>query len=348
MILNVNTINKTNSTITNDKIGFTPSKYQQDILDAVMNGTCNILVDAKAGSGKTSTLKLIQNALAQRGEKCTILAFNKTIVAELEKKIPDSSMCFISTIASIGLKFVTKYIYAHKCQWYLRDNKIKNNLAFLKKSHVQSRTHQLCEEIYAKTIENAVNELYSSKLSKIELDNLHSSIILDLIKLCDSVRMHYDVEWNEYSNQLNITSEAIQRRLNFDNYDDLTEYIINNPTLNEKLNLVEMIRYVLQTRVNEFISLDGVENDGVVYVGIEYIDMVFFPVIFQQMLTMPKSIEPFTEFIMCDECQDMNMAQQKLLKRLSTKNTRYIFVRRFKTSYICICRSRYSISSAFN
>ena len=213
---------------------------------------------------------------------------------------------------------------------------------------MQSRTHQLCEEIYAKTIENAVNELYSSKLSKIELDNLHSSIILDLIKLCDSVRMHYDVEWNEYSNQLNITSEAIQRRLNFDNYDDLTEYIINNPTLNEKLNLVEMIRYVLQTRVNEFISLDGVENDGVVYVGIEYIDMVFFPVIFQQMLTMPKSIEPFTEFIMCDECQDMNMAQQKLLKRLSTKNTRYIFVRRFKTSYICICRRRYSISSAFN
>ena len=62
MILNVNTINKTNSTIAKDKMGFTPSKYQQAILDAVLNDDCNILVDAKAGSGKTSTLKLIQNA----------------------------------------------------------------------------------------------------------------------------------------------------------------------------------------------------------------------------------------------------------------------------------------------
>ena len=329
MILNVNTINKTNSTITNDKMGFTPSKYQQDILDAVMNDTCNILVDAKAGSGKTSTLKLIQNALAQRGEKCTILAFNKSIVAELEKKMPNKEMCNISTIPSIGLKFLMKYICGQKHKWYLRDGKSKKDLPFLKKSSLVSRTRQICEEIYKEMLKTAVDDMYKSKLSEIEMESLHSSIISNLADLCDSVRMHYDVEWDEYANKINITEEAIQHRLKLDNYTDLTEYIINNKILNEKLNLQEIIRNTLQQRINEFISLDGVEENGNLYVGIEYIDMVFFPVIFSNRLAIPMSVLPYTKYIMIDEAQDLNVAQQKLLKRLYTNGTRYIFVRRF-------------------
>ena len=38
---------------------FPPNKYQEEIIDWVKNGTGNALIDAKAGSGKTSTLELI-------------------------------------------------------------------------------------------------------------------------------------------------------------------------------------------------------------------------------------------------------------------------------------------------
>lgn len=329
MILNVNTINKTNSTITNDKIGFTPSKYQQDILDAVMNDTCNILVDAKAGSGKTSTLKLIQNALAQRGEKCTILAFNKHIVAELEEKMPDASMCNISTIPSIGLKFLIKYIYSQKCQWYLRDGKLDKIKPFLNRKNVVNRTKQICDELYTEMIKSSVNEIYNSSLNKAELDDLHKCIISDLANLCDSVRMHYDVEWNESLNKINVTDTAINHRLVVDNYSDLEEYVLNNAVLRDRFNVTELVRNTLQKRIDEFLSLEGVEYNGTTYIGIEYIDMVFFPVLFENRMSIPNNVIPFTKYICVDEAQDLNVAQQKLLKRLYTYGTRYIFVRRF-------------------
>lgn len=325
----INPSNKITSTITKDKLEFTPSRYQQAILDAVLNDSCNILVDAKAGSGKTSTLKLIQHALAQRGEKCTILAFNKHIVSELEKKIQDANMCNIATISSMGLKFLIKYIYSKKCQWYLRDGKLDKTKPFLNRKSVANRTKQICEELYTEMIKSAVDEMYNSSLNKAELDDLHKDIIADLANLCDSVRMHYDVQWDESINKITITDESIKHRLLLDKYDNITEYILDNDTLSERFNLTELVQNMLQKRIDEFLALDGVEYDGTTYIGIEYIDMVFFPVLFENQMLIPNNVIPFTKYICIDEAQDLNVAQQNFLKRLYTEGTRYIFVRRF-------------------
>ena len=47
----------------------TPSKYQKNILDTVNNTTKNIIIQACAGSGKITTLKMICNELpAQQKE----------------------------------------------------------------------------------------------------------------------------------------------------------------------------------------------------------------------------------------------------------------------------------------
>lgn len=63
---------------------FTPSKYQQKILDCFTNTNENILVNALAGSGKSSTICL----LTEHIDKSSIyIAFNASVVDEFKKKI---------------------------------------------------------------------------------------------------------------------------------------------------------------------------------------------------------------------------------------------------------------------
>lgn len=63
---------------------FTPSKYQQKILDCFTSTNENILVNALAGSGKSSTICL----LTEHIDKSSIyIAFNASVVDEFKKKI---------------------------------------------------------------------------------------------------------------------------------------------------------------------------------------------------------------------------------------------------------------------
>jgi DNA helicase II / ATP-dependent DNA helicase PcrA len=82
-------------------MSFKPSKYQQVVYNTVLNETCNIVVNAVAGSGKTTTilnvLKLIPNHL-----RILFLAFNKSIVTELKEKVGKNNMVDVVTIHSLG------------------------------------------------------------------------------------------------------------------------------------------------------------------------------------------------------------------------------------------------------
>lgn len=80
---------------------FTPSKYQRAILDWLLNGEGNCIVDATAGSGKTSTLKMLAFALPTSA-RAIFLAFNKSIATELSEKLPSS--CPASTFHALGFK----------------------------------------------------------------------------------------------------------------------------------------------------------------------------------------------------------------------------------------------------
>lgn len=82
---------------------FKPSKYQQAVYDFVQKETGNAVIDAVAGSGKTTTiveaLKLIPK------EKSTIfVAFNKSIVKELSERVP--SHVEVKTMHSFGFGIV--------------------------------------------------------------------------------------------------------------------------------------------------------------------------------------------------------------------------------------------------
>lgn len=68
----------------NDFLDFTPSKYQQAILDYFLNEKGNMLINALAGTGKSSTICMLTEHATTSD---VYLAFNSSIAAEFKTKI---------------------------------------------------------------------------------------------------------------------------------------------------------------------------------------------------------------------------------------------------------------------
>ncbi len=66
------------------------SPYQDAIFDTFVNGSGNVVVEAVAGSGKTTTMieGLKRWCAGNRGKKAVFIAFNKAIAEELARKVP--------------------------------------------------------------------------------------------------------------------------------------------------------------------------------------------------------------------------------------------------------------------
>ena len=83
----------------------TPNKYQQEVFNFIQNGKGHAVVEAVAGSGKTTTivqaLKLIPKT-----QSVIFLAFNKHIATELAQKVPSNTMA--TTFHSLGLRTMTQ------------------------------------------------------------------------------------------------------------------------------------------------------------------------------------------------------------------------------------------------
>jgi len=88
---------------------FVPSKYQKTVYTYIQMGKGNAVIDAVAGSGKSTTivnaLKLIPS-----DKRVLFLAFNKSIVEELKIKIGNMDNVDICTLHSLGCK-VTLRVY---------------------------------------------------------------------------------------------------------------------------------------------------------------------------------------------------------------------------------------------
>jgi len=107
----------------------TPSHYQQAIYDHVEARTGNLLVEAVAGSGKTTT---IVEAVRRVGGTHTILmvAFNKHIATELSKRVPFN--CEARTLHSIGFECIKQNMSPSGNGGYIKVNedKCRNILHF--------------------------------------------------------------------------------------------------------------------------------------------------------------------------------------------------------------------------
>ncbi len=83
------------------------SDYQLAVLEEVHTGSGNLIIEAVAGSGKTTILKLINQLILYRDQgKALVTAFNKHIQREIEPLV-QPSRC--ATIHSIGMGMLRKW-----------------------------------------------------------------------------------------------------------------------------------------------------------------------------------------------------------------------------------------------
>jgi DNA helicase II / ATP-dependent DNA helicase PcrA len=82
----------------------TPSKYQQDIFNFSKINSENALVNAVAGSGKTTTIIECSNTITNAD--VVFLAFNRSVVGELRKRVNDN--IDVSTLHSLGMSVMRK------------------------------------------------------------------------------------------------------------------------------------------------------------------------------------------------------------------------------------------------
>jgi len=81
-----------------DKTELSPTDEQQDIINLIETTNDNLLVNALAGTGKTTTLDMVQAASPQQPVLC--LAFNKRIADEMSKRFPSTTT--VRTFNSLG------------------------------------------------------------------------------------------------------------------------------------------------------------------------------------------------------------------------------------------------------
>jgi superfamily I DNA/RNA helicase len=103
-----------------------PSRYQKDIFNFVRTGTGNCVINAVAGSGKTTTI-IASLRFIPTDKSVIFLAFNKSIVEEIKLKVPENVK--VQTFHSLGCSAIYKS-YGDKSR--LENNKIYdiiNNIA---------------------------------------------------------------------------------------------------------------------------------------------------------------------------------------------------------------------------
>ena len=134
-----------------EEIEFTPSKYQINIFEQIQHGVGNIVIEAAAGSGKTSTLikalKLIPN-----DKKILFCAFNKDIVKELQKKIGKVENVDIRTVHSLGYLMVQRNLGTS--QLAINENKYRAHILNNLKYYTDLNLWSLDKAQYFKYIDN--------------------------------------------------------------------------------------------------------------------------------------------------------------------------------------------------
>lgn len=179
-----------------------PSKYQQSIWDFIVNDERNLLVNAVAGSGKTTTivesLKLIKPEL-----KSGFLAFNKSITEELRKRIPES--IDVRTFHSLGM------------------SSLKNRFPRTKVNEKKS-----------------INIIFSLlKKHKVEKEKT-GSFVYKLSRIFDLIRL-YDIDINN-EEQLDSICEKYEILLfEVEKKALLDLYKISNSTIDKEIDFVDMI-----------------------------------------------------------------------------------------------------------
>ena len=184
------------------------SKYQQAIFDWVAKGKGNAIIQAVAGSGKTTTIIQATN-LIPSNQKCIFVAFNKAIADELREKLPKHIEA--KTLHSLGYGF----FYSNNIKATLDTNKL----------------HKLIED-EIEDVDSDLKKDYYTNLRK--LIPLIKNTMIDYTKLeqLEDVKGKYNIEFetdDRYMLAIRHIMEKNNENTSIIDYDDMVYLpVVNN------------------------------------------------------------------------------------------------------------------------
>ena len=125
------------------------SKYQQDIIDWALHKSGHGCCNAVAGSGKSTTLKLVAKALEESGVRpgqVKICVFGKANSLDLISKFGKAWESSISTLHSTGWGLLKKHLQIKNPRGLIKRNKYKTisqDLGFLNTRHKEGELKRL-------------------------------------------------------------------------------------------------------------------------------------------------------------------------------------------------------------
>ena len=131
----------------------TPSKYQAAVYHFIEGGKGNAVVDAVAGSGKSTTLVEALKKIPAH-QSVLFLAFNKAIVEELKIKVGKMPNVTIMTLHGLGSKTVNRSLWATE----INADKYKS---FIYKADAQGYLIPDCDLEHAEQERNLVYVAYT-------------------------------------------------------------------------------------------------------------------------------------------------------------------------------------------
>lgn len=251
---------------------FELSSYQQDILDYVAMNRGNLLIDAKAGSGKTSTLLLIADELIKAHKSCLFLSFNKSIVEELQYKKPELTGS-IKTVHSLGWSFISNYLY----QKHGKDN--------YKLETESGKLRTLCKAYYDTYFAERIKGL-ESEMSEQDLKALNGNLISDFVTICNFIRL-YGMDYKDRKSIDYLTNRFCRDLYKYIDEDNLGDYW-------------ELVPAVLDKTIELFTNPPSTTPDGKPIYAIDFTDMIYFPVYFD--MQIPFFIKNKIDTVLVDEC----------------------------------------------
>jgi len=267
---------------------FTPSSYQVDIFEEIVNGRGHTVVEAVAGSGKSTTIMLGARLIVGYG---VYIAFSKEVVTEIEPKLVGTNM-EPRTIHSIGngaiwynnrhlkiqIEDSDKGVYKYKARLKVLEDEL-NQTGFLLGRHLN-------EDEIAEM--KGISPDDDAKTKKKKRAKLPMGVIIDLFA---KARLDLvDFEGPEYPDVL---------------WDLANHHNTTIPPYMEQV-ILDVIRHLADW---------GRKNISV----IDFTDMVWLPVVNNW---RPKQ----WNWVFVDECQDISPAQLALIKRCVRRGGRTLWV----------------------
>jgi DNA helicase II / ATP-dependent DNA helicase PcrA len=167
------------------------SQKQIDIRDVWINSVSNILINAVAGSGKSSLLLWL---LEQTQGKVLLLAFNKSIKEELEEKIKNKNLRNgkVMTLHSLGLSII------HNANIRTKIDKSKN--FYLIKKLQNSNTRIFKSLAWKEQIRLSFMIMEMNDVSRMYLIEDFKELKKEFIKLGKiwNENLHLEILWNEF------------------------------------------------------------------------------------------------------------------------------------------------------